>query len=81
MSAERKVTLLKKAAAALDNGEDPFSTSFLSENDVTLDECGDLADSLALGARLLVHMMRCASAGDVKAGTHLIAAAMIEEAT
>lgn len=45
--------LLTKAADALDDGEDPLALHFLNEHDVTIDECYDMADKLAAGARLI----------------------------
>jgi hypothetical protein len=48
----RHSELLTAAADALEDGDNPFSGSFLAEHDVTSDECMDLADSLAIGARL-----------------------------
>lgn len=41
----------------MEDGSDPLSTWFLSEHDVTSGECLDLADSLALGARLVAWAM------------------------
>lgn len=49
----RQSQLLKAAAQAMENSEDPFHESFLRANGVTLDECFDLAELLALGARLM----------------------------
>lgn len=49
----RQSDLLKSAAEALEQGEDPFGTSFLGQHDVTFDECMDLADKLAAGARIV----------------------------
>lgn len=49
----RQSQLLKAAAAAMENGEDPFHESFLGANEVTLDECFDMADLLALGAQVM----------------------------
>jgi hypothetical protein len=48
-----RVELLRKAAEALNDGRDPLTNPFLSEHDVTLDECYDLASHLALGARIV----------------------------
>jgi hypothetical protein len=48
----RHSELLKAAADALEDDRDPFSGSFLTEHEVTSGECMDLADSLAIGARL-----------------------------
>jgi hypothetical protein len=45
--------LLREAAAALEDGRDPLTTPFLSDFDVTLDECYDMAGWLAVGARLV----------------------------
>jgi hypothetical protein len=49
----RMPDLLTKAADALDDGIDPLHFGFLSEHDVTSDECLDMAAFLALGARLM----------------------------
>jgi hypothetical protein len=57
MTMSRSTELLKAAAEALESGEDPFGFSFLSEHDVESGECLDLADSLALGARLMAWAM------------------------
>jgi len=48
----RSSELLKAAAGALEEGRSPLDVSFLSEHGVSLDECFDLADWLAIGARL-----------------------------
>lgn len=45
--------LLRRAAAALDDGRNPLVNPFLSDNDVTLDQCFGLAEHLALGARIV----------------------------
>ena len=45
--------LLREAADALEEGRDPFGASFLSENDVTSDQCMALARQLAIGARIV----------------------------
>jgi hypothetical protein len=45
--------LLRKAADALEKGESPFYSGFLTENDVTADQCMALAMNLALGARVV----------------------------
>lgn len=47
--------LLRRAADALDESEDPFAGSFLRTNDVTADECMTLAEQLALGARIVAY--------------------------
>jgi hypothetical protein len=49
----RQSELLKAAAEALENGEDPFALHFLSEHEVTADECFDMADKIASGARIV----------------------------
>jgi hypothetical protein len=46
-------SLLRKAAKALDAGEDPFAGAWLRDNDVSFDQCMDLAEHLALGARIV----------------------------
>ena len=45
--------LLRRAAAALDDGQIPLANPFLSDNDVTLDQCFSLAQQLAIGARIV----------------------------
>jgi len=51
----RRTELLNAAAEALEAGEDPLATPFLSEHGVTLDECVSLAQQLAIGARLVAY--------------------------
>jgi hypothetical protein len=53
----RSIELLKTAADALLDGRDPFCDSWLSDNDVTLDECMTLAEQLAAGATILAWAM------------------------
>lgn len=53
MTAARMPHLLREAAAALEDGRNPLTTPFLSDHDVTLDECYDMAEWLALGAVLM----------------------------
>jgi hypothetical protein len=53
----RSAELLKAAADALEDGRDPLELSFLTEHSVSLDECCNLAESLALGARLYAWAM------------------------
>jgi len=50
----RQTELLDLAAQALERGEDPFATGFLQEHQVTLDECYDISDLLAVGARMVL---------------------------
>jgi hypothetical protein len=45
--------LLRKAAAALDDGSSPLDNWFLTENDVTIDQAYALAGQLAIGARFV----------------------------
>jgi hypothetical protein len=45
--------LLRKAADALDAGQIPLMNPFLSDNDVTFDQCMSLAQQLAIGARVV----------------------------
>lgn len=45
--------LLRKAADALDEGVIPLMNPFLSEHDVTADQCMSLAEQLAIGARIV----------------------------
>ena len=49
----RSSELLKAAADALGDGRDPLTNPFLADNDVTLGECYDLAEWLAVGAQLM----------------------------
>lgn len=49
----RIADLLNKSADALDLGQDPLTNPFLRANEVTFNECLDLADNLALGARIV----------------------------
>ena len=47
MSLERIASLLKAAAAAYDDGRDPFSHEWLLEHNVTSDECVQLSGLIA----------------------------------
>jgi hypothetical protein len=49
----RSSNLLLVAADALDQGRDPFADSFLVEHAITLNECYELAERLATGARMM----------------------------
>lgn len=49
----RRTELLMAAADALESGDDPFSGAFLGEHEVTSDECINLAQQLAIGARVV----------------------------
>jgi hypothetical protein len=49
--------LLRQAADALDNGEDPFGVNFLQEHNVSLDQCFSMAEQLAVGARMVAKAM------------------------
>jgi hypothetical protein len=51
----RRAELLTKAADALDDGIDPFTDGWLSENRVSSDECLSLAQQLAIGARVVAY--------------------------
>ena len=44
----RSDALLLKAAEALSHGADPFSSDFLTENKVTLDECMALSERIGI---------------------------------
>lgn len=57
MSARRRADLLRKAADGLDQGDQPFCDAFLGANEVTLDECYDLAEEMASGARIMAWAM------------------------
>lgn len=52
-SVMKSAELLREAAEALDRGDNPFSTSWLSEHEVTFDQCMSLAQQLAIGARIV----------------------------
>jgi len=54
---KRSRELLKIACDSLESGNDPFDHSFLTENDVTLDECYGLSDSLAVAGRMYLYML------------------------
>lgn len=54
----RRDDLLAVAADQLDDLADPFHNAFLVEHDVTLNECGDMAEDLALAARLYLGAKR-----------------------
>lgn len=45
---ERQMELLKKAAEAFDDQRSPFCTEWLTENDVTADECFGLSQTIAV---------------------------------
>lgn len=45
--------LLRRAAAALDDGSSPLDNWFLTENDVTIDQAYSLGGLLATGARIV----------------------------
>jgi hypothetical protein len=45
--------LLKAAAETLNEGGNPFSSTWLGERDVTFDQCMTLAEQLAIGARMV----------------------------
>lgn len=45
---KRSEQLLRAAAKALNSQMDPFSTNFLVENAVTLDECGSMSESIGV---------------------------------
>jgi hypothetical protein len=53
MTADRRTELLMTAARALEDGRDPLAEPFLSDHEVTLDECYSLAEQLAVGARVV----------------------------
>ena len=48
MFGPRRMELLRKAAAMFKDMADPFSTAFLLENNVTMDECDTLSNDIAL---------------------------------
>jgi hypothetical protein len=53
----RMPDLLRKAADALNDGRDPLTLPFLSDNDVTCDECFDMAELMAAGAQAVAWAM------------------------
>jgi hypothetical protein len=54
----RMADLLDKAAEALEQGDDPFHFSFLSEHEVESGECIDMASLMATGARIMAWVSR-----------------------
>lgn len=48
-------SLLRKAAEALEHGEDPFAGVFLAGNNVPFGQCMTLAEHLAIGARIVAY--------------------------
>ena len=54
----RMDTLLDKAAATFDDWADPFSHDWLLKNEVTLDECESLSETIALAIRVYREVMR-----------------------
>lgn len=63
----RPFDLLREAAKWLDEGRDPLHESFLIEHNVTLDEAYDLAEHLAIGARLYLHEVQQLGLGGLHA--------------
>lgn len=61
------VQLLRDAAVALDNGEDPFHAGWLSGHEVTFDECMTLSTLLAGGARVMAEALADPAAAAVGA--------------
>jgi hypothetical protein len=55
MSFRKSAELLLLAAEALDEHIDPFHEKFLTENEVTFDQCMSLSEQLAIGARMLAY--------------------------
>ena len=53
----RQAELLRAAADGLDNGSQPFCDQFLGEHDVTSDECMEMAELMAEGARAVAWAM------------------------
>jgi hypothetical protein len=49
----RRADLLRAAADGLDDANHPFCDEFLSGNKVTFDECFEMAEDMAAGARVL----------------------------
>jgi len=49
--ATRREQLLAEAAKAFDSLSSPFDSQWLSEHEVTLDECGDLSEDVARAIR------------------------------
>lgn len=80
--ADRPEVLLTLAAEALDKGDDPLHVSFLSEHEVTLDEAYDLAENLALGARMVLEAwseLRQGGLVGIEGATRLAAALLAKE--
>lgn len=68
---DRKGYLLRKAAEAFGEGIDPFNSDWLTDHQVTADECIDLSSNL--GVVVLGYL---ALPDDVKQRTHLMGAAI-----
>lgn len=63
----RSCEIIEAAVATLESGSDPFARSFLLEHEVSLDEVSDLADRLALAARIYLLLIDDLRVGRVKA--------------
>lgn len=79
MIGDRATQLLKLAAAQLDDGMNPFTDTFLRENEVTSDECMDMADHTALAIRCFVKL--CENHARDPVFTLLLAEVIAEEVT
>lgn len=58
MKTQRLLDLLEKASKALEDGQDPFHTSFLVENNVTLNEVFDMSMAMSAAIDLFLIPMR-----------------------
>lgn len=61
----RSRELLLAAADTFDDGQSPFHTEWLVDHRVTGDECMALSEQIAMGARLLIHVMKNATTFDL----------------
>jgi hypothetical protein len=55
MPLRKSAELLLAAADELDNYNSPFNDAWLTEHEVTFDQCMALSQQLAIGARMLAH--------------------------
>lgn len=67
MKTDRLDFLLEKASEAFADARNPFETSFLTEHNVTLDECMDLSLAVSAAIDLLrIPLMRAKHTADIK---------------
>lgn len=73
----RREDLVLKAAKAMIDGMDPFSTTFLSEHNVTLDECYTMGEDLAMAGRMWVYLQTQADDPSRQLWAHVTAEALV----